>query len=312
MKTKYRLFFLVLIVISLFISCKVQPISGNGIALGTSCSITVYRGDKDIDEYFNEINREERLFSRNIDTSDISRVNKNAGIKKTEVSEETYKLVEYGLSLSRITDGAFNVAIGSLVDIWDDEKVPSDAEIQKALGLIDYNKVILTLEDMKYYIYLEDKGMQLDLGGIAKGYIAQKLGERIEEGIINLGGNIYVKGRDDDNPWKIGLQDPEKDRGDYFSIERICEGNVVTSGSYERYFIQDGIVYHHILDGSTGWPARGNVLSVSVIGPDGTTCDGLSTAFFVMGVEKTSEVLKRFSGYKCVFVLENHETVTLQ
>lgn len=302
----------VLIILGLFTSCTKKPISMTQLALGTTCRITIYEGEQNLDLYFDKINYYEHLFSRSIESSDVSRINKDAGIRWTKINKETYDLLEKAIQISYITEGAFNVAIGPLVDIWSNQVVPTNDEINNALKVIDYKLIKMKKEGSSYFVFLPKEGMQIDLGGIAKGYIAQQLGNMFEEGIINLGGNVFVKGRTENDPWKIGLQDPKLDRGEYFEIVRLNEGNVVTSGAYERYFIQDGVIYHHILDSATGWPSQGNVESVSIIGEDGTICDALSTAFFVLGPDKAEKILLEYKNYKCVFMLDNKEIVKLE
>jgi thiamine biosynthesis lipoprotein len=150
--------------------------------------------------------------------------------------------------------------------------------------------------------------MDIDLGGIAKGYAADKAKKTLAEhgvrqGLINLGGNVYALGaKEDGSDWRIGLRDPKGQEGSAFIIINLSDKAVVTSGGYERYFVQDGKTYHHILDPSTGYPAKSDLLSSSIIGTDSTLCDGLSTAVFVLGSEKGLALINRLEGYDCVLM----------
>jgi len=205
----------------IFASCtekQTEPISRTEFLLDTICSVKIFdRVNKDVlDSAFDEIKRLEKKLSTGIDDSEISIINSNAGFSKVVVSDETFEIVKSALEFSELSDGAFNAAIGPLVKLWGigtiDARVPSQEEIDIVLPLLDYRDI--DLNEQERSVFLKNKGMALDLGGIAKGYIADKtaklLREKgVESAIINLGGNVYLIGtKTSGEKWKIGLQDP--------------------------------------------------------------------------------------------------------
>ncbi len=285
--------------------------------MGTSVSITVY--DKDDREYlsgaFDLIYEIERKISNKIDSSYISQINKMAGKEEVVVPDDVFELIKYSLYISDNTEGLFNPLIGALSSLWaigtENAKVPEKSELDAALALVDRDDIVL--DDQKNSVYLKKEGMMLDLGGIGKGYAADAIKEyllskNVERAIINLGGNIYTIGRkSEDEAFKVGIMDPEES-GKYILLIDAENISVVTSGAYERFFEQDGALYHHILDSNTGYPYETDLLSASIITDESTLADGLSTAVFAGGTSYAKEIANKFS-VSIVLYTKNHEII---
>ena len=290
--------------------------------LGTVVRLTVWGADKALldralDDSMAEITRLESLLSVNIATSDVSKINANSG-RVVAVSPETKEVVALAIKNAEKTNGAFDPTIGSLVRLWGigtkNARVPSDSEIDAARALVDYRRVFLYEKGGKSYVAV-GRGQSLDLGGIAKGWIADRIDALLKErgvksAIVDLGGNIYAlgespKGRE----WKLGLQHPQKPRGEYFAVVDAVDISVVTSGAYERYFEKDGVRYHHILDPSTGRPAQSDLISVSVVSKKSADADALCTALFVMGLDRSAVFLKRHPDIQAVLVKGGNNAV---
>lgn len=310
-------------VISLItISCggeKFTPRADNRFLLGTVCILTLYEGESQeiYDEAFDLILKEEVLMSLQKGESDLARINGNAGDSPVEVSPDTYEVIKTALGYSFLSGGAFDPTIAPLVQLWgigEDSvgTVPPQNLIDEKKALTDYRKVVLGENDS---VFLEDKGMEIDLGGIAKGYIADKVrtflqSKGVNRGIINLGGNIIVLGsKPGDEPWKIGIQDPFDSRGNYIGIASVKDSTVVTSGIYERYFISEGKRFHHILDPVTGYPVENDLASVTILSRSSIDADALSTSLFVLGVEKGMALIETIGDAEAVFVTKDRKVI---
>ena len=308
-------------------------ISKTGFYLDTICSITVYgvhpesvlghelaaaEGDEEeqtrlvhqlITDAFLECDRYEKLLSKTIESSEISQINDAAG-QTVDVSTETSE------------DGLFDITIGKASALWDfheaeevagdeaaaESRLPDEAELAEAVKHVDFEKVKVN----GLSVQLEDAEMEIDLGGIAKGYIADRVTEFLSErgvvsAVVDLGGNIVtighkttelLPGLDTDTvttyPFNIGIKDPQSETGTLLAVFPAADKTVVTSGTYERFLIEDGVKYHHILDPKTGWPIDNDVLSVTIIAPKGCAvdADGLSTTCLALGVEKGMELIE--------------------
>jgi thiamine biosynthesis lipoprotein len=287
--------------------------------LGTTCNITIFGGDPDtaFGRVFERIEEIESLMSVNIEISEVSRVNAMAGKRPVEVSEDTLYVVQRALEVSRLSDGAFDITVGPLVSLWgigtEGARVPSESEIEDLLSLVDYRKV--AVDEDERTVFLEETGMRIDLGGVAKGFAADEAVRILESlgvsrGIIDFGGNIEVFGeKPGREPWRIGIQKPDSDRGSYVGIAEVGEVAVVSSGTYERFFIEEGTRYHHILDPSTGYPVRNRLESVSVIHPSSTEADALSTAAFSLGMEKGLDLIERLEDAEGIFLTEDRRAI---
>lgn len=286
-------------------------------ALSTICSQSIpqTKNSKDVLEESEQIlNQIEQSMSRFQEGSVVYQLNHSHG-QPVQVDENTFTVIQQALSLSEATDGAFNVSIGSLTDLWnitgENPRVPSPDEIQEALTHIDYSQVILSSQTQE--VTLPD-GMMLDLGGIAKGYAADQIiahyrSRGINSAILNLGGNVYVLGKKDNSTlYTVGIKDPVD--GSIFGTIQAENKAIVTSGGYERYFEQDGVRYHHILDGKTGYPAQSDLLSVTVICDSSITADALSTALFVMGSEQGLAFVQTMEGIDVLMIGQNSQIIT--
>lgn len=306
----------VILTLCLLTACGETPREGDltrtTYALGTVININLYDGGDDdlMEKLVNRITDIEAIMSIGIETSDISKVNAKAGIAPVEVSEETYKVLERALHYAALSEGRFDPTIGPIVGLWkigtEEARVPESSEIEEALTHVDYKKVQLNPDKMT--VYLETPDMSLDLGGIAKGYVADELAAmlsaaNIEKAMINLGGNIYAYGeKEGGNPFKVAVQTPYDTRNTYFGYVTIRNKTVVTSGPYERYFEQDGTVYHHIFDAATGYPTRGETVSVSIIAESSMEADALSTLLFTMSPEDGLALIETMEGTECIYV----------
>lgn len=286
--------------------------------MGTIFDITASGNDERLlertsKEAFEEIKRIDNLMSRYKEGSQVSLVNINAGIAPIRVGSELIEVLQEAIKISELSGGVFDVTIGPLTDLWgfDSEKniIPPKDKIEKLRDLVNYKK--LKIDEAASTVYLEDKGMMIDVGGIAKGYSltrAMKVFENagIRNFIINAGGNLILRGVKNGNPWKIGIQNP-RDESKLLGKVAITDISVATSGDYQRYFMKDGIRYHHILDPKTGFPAKG-LISATIIGNGKTSMDGYSSAVFILGAEKGGSLMKKI-GAEGIMVTEDGRTI---
>ncbi len=296
-----------------------EPVSRSELMLGTVCRITIYDNPQEaaFTEAFARIDAIEEQMSITRPESIVSKVNNEAGRNAVPVPVETFNVVQEAVHIARLSGGAFDPSIGPLVKAWgigtDNARVPAQNEISSLLNLVDYRKVVLDTE--KISIYLESPGMILDLGGIAKGYAADEVRkvlreQKVQSAIINLGGNVLTVGKKPDGSlWRIGIQDPAKDRGAYIMVLSIEDTAIVTSGPYERYFSIDDSLYHHILDTGTGYPVESDLGSVSIISGDSLIADALSTAFFAMGIEKGMALTESFESVEAAAVTWDNKII---
>src|SRR5437016_4496670 len=237
---------------------------------------------------FQEIRRLENMLSTWIETSELSRVNQAAGLEPVGVSAETFELLRRALEAAEYTEGGFNIAIGPAVQLWnipEDPQIPSAIELEIAAQYVDYRRI--HLDQTRRTVFLEKPGMRIDIGGIGKGFAAEKAAAVMREigatgGLVAVAGDFRVFGRrSDGTAWPIGIQHPRKPGKILATLDATDEA-VSTSGDYARYFMKDGVRYHHILDPKTLQPAR-LCQSVTIVAPDATTADALATGVFVMG-----------------------------
>ena len=204
--------------------------------------------------------------------------------------------MERALELYKKTEGAFDIAIYPVMQAWgfptQDYHVPDDDTLKEKLALADASKVKYDKDTRK--ISFDQDGMEIDLGGIAKGYTSSQIMQIYQDcgvtsGLVNLGGNVQALGcKTDGSKWRVAIQSPD-DTEEYLGILEIEDQAVITSGGYERYFEEDGVTYHHIIDPATGYPADSGLISVTIVSDDGTLADGLSTSLFIMGEEKAAQ-----------------------
>jgi len=262
------------------------------------------------DAVFSRLQEIENRMSANREGTEIYQVNQAAGKEPVRVSPDTLFVVRKALEYAKLSDGAFDPTIGPIVKLWnigmEGERIPEDSEIAAALPLVDWRSV--AVDERASTVFLSRRGMRMDLGAIAKGYAADEtarllLAHKVRAAIVDLGGNILVYGKKaNGSPWRVGVQHPFNDRGDYLGIVNMSGGTVVTSGVYERYFERDGKRYHHILDTRTGRPVENDLVSVSIISSSSIDADGLSTTLFALGREKGFALLKSLPGVEAIYV----------
>lgn len=320
-KKSIQLFFIGLFLLIFLTGCRSEQQdkaeSQSQLLLGTSCKITIYDkpGEEVFREAFARIREIEEKMSVHLEDSEISSINEAAGVHAVEVSGDTFRVIEKALAIAQLSDGAFDPTVGPLVEAWgigsDHARKPSQQEIDKILPLIDYSKVIL--DEKEHTVFLPEPGMALDLGGIAKGFAADEVasilrGHGVNKAIINLGGNVLTVGtRPDGTGWKIGVQNPESDRGAYLMIVRLTGQALVTSGPYERFFIDEGKRYHHILNTETGYPVETPFTSVSIIGEESFLADALSTACYSLSQEQGLDLIASIGGVHALYIDEDKQ-----
>ncbi|MBO4897430.1 MAG: FAD:protein FMN transferase [Clostridia bacterium] len=274
-------------------------------AMGTVMELRAYgkNADAALSAAEDEITRLDALLSRGFVNSEISEINKNGG---GEVSADTKAILQKGIKVSDKTDGAFDMCIAPLVDLWGfyskEYHVPASAEIAEILPKTDYNNLIFGGESVNL-----KNGAELDTGGIAKGYLSNRVIDIFKENgvdsaIISLGGNVQTLGKKADGSlWRVGIRDPE---GGLLGTLEALDKAVITSGGYQRFFEEDGKTYHHIIDPQTGMPAESGLVSVTIISSDGAKADALSTAVFVLGKDKGVTLWKNEGDFDMVLMTD--------
>jgi thiamine biosynthesis lipoprotein len=301
---------------SLFLlSCAQQDkmFKESRVLMDTYCTITVVSPSEKnareaIEAGFDEIKKLDKFLNNFEPDSEISTISREAGIKPVRVSKETLELIEKTIGISNMTDGAFDPTIAPVYKLWKfsgrpaNPSMPTRSAVEDALKLVSYKKIRINRTTSE--IYLEEKGMELDLGGIAKGYAADKAVEAIrakdiKAALVAIAGDIRGYGLSTSGKaWKIGIQDPrpenpdsEKPWEDIFASLYLKDSGISTAGDYQRFFIKDGKRYHHIIDPATGYPSESGLISVSVVAPEGYIADGTDTAILILGVEKGMKLL---------------------
>lgn len=281
--------------------------------LGSPFEVTAVANDTiKANEYIDlavaEVKRIEYLISDWIPTTQISEINRNAGVKPVKVDTEVFELVERAIKISQITNGAFDISYASMDKIWKFDGsmkvMPTEEAIKKSVAKIGYKNIILNPKE--HTIFLKLEGMKLGLGGIGQGYIADKVKDLLFSkgclsGIINVSGDINAWGKQPDGkPWTVGIVNP-LNKNKIFATFPIEDSAVETSGSYEKYVIFNGIRYSHIIDPRTGYPASG-IVSVSVFAKKTEIADAMATGIFVLGVEVGLDLVNQIKGIECIIV----------
>ncbi|MDI6801140.1 MAG: FAD:protein FMN transferase [Thermodesulfovibrionales bacterium] len=303
----HKIFFIILFLIMAACSpAKDKLYKETRSAMYTIVSITVSSNSEDkakraIDDAFAELGRLEKLLNYYSKDSEITLINRNAGIMPVVVSNETFELLEEAVYVSENTEGAFDITAGVIIDLWDIDKqiIPDEKSLSERVRLVGYKNIVLNKNSRT--VFLRKKGMQINPGGIIKGYAADKAAEVIKKrginsGIVAVGGDIKTFGiRPDSKPWKVGIQNPRQEdiggKDEITASVDLTDSAISTSGDYKRFFVKDGKVYHHILNPKTGYPAD-KCRSVTVIAKKGVHSDAFSTGIFVLGPQKGIEVLK--------------------
>lgn len=271
-----------------------QEYTSDVFAMDTYMTLTAYgeNAQEAVEAGIAEIQRLDDLLSTGKETSEVAQINANGG---GVLSEDTDYLVKRALDIYQSTNGAFDISIYPVMQLWGfttgNFAVPSESDLAAKLALVDAGKITLSEENGQTSISLPE-GMEIDLGGIAKGYTSGRVMEvmksyGIKSAVINLGGNAHVLGnKTDGSQWKVGIQDPEDENG-YLGGVNVTDKAIITSGGYERYFVDEdtGVKYHHIIDPKTGYSANNGLISVTIVSADSTLADGLSTSLFVLGTQ---------------------------
>ncbi|GHU20397.1 FAD:protein FMN transferase [Spirochaetia bacterium] len=297
--------------------------------LGTICNVNLFEGgtQKRYAEIFARLREIEDVMSANRAGTDLDRINQNAGLAPVKVDPELIAVLERALAFAEASEGAFDPTVGPLVKLWgigsDNARVPAQDEIDSALALINWRDLVIDREQGT--VFLLRPGMTLDLGAIAKGYAADeavRLAEKnkVKRALIDLGGNIFAHGARGGNglrtsgksaangsaPWRIGIQDPRDNRGAYIGVLQAVNKSIVTSGIYERFFVDpDGNRYHHLLSTRDGYPVNNGLLSVTIIADHSIDADGLSTSAFALGYEKGRALVESVPGADAIFIFED-------
>ena len=255
-------------------------------------------------------------FSANDADSELMEINFQAGKNAVRVHPDLFELIELGKKHSIAANSHLNIAIGPLVQTWrigfSDAKLPSKEEIQTLLQITNPEDIVL--DHSKQEVYLSKVGMRIDLGALAKGYIADKLKEFLEEqgvqsGMINLGGNILTIGENPtyQRPWRIGIQNPILDRGEHVAVIAISDASVVTSGIYERQLVVDGKTYHHIFDRKTGYPMETEVASLTIVAKKSVDCEIWTTRLFGQNPYNIIEEIEQQPGLEAFVITKNQK-----
>lgn len=280
--------------------------------MGTIISLTIYHPDAQalVAQAEVRLRDYEKRFSAHNPESDLMKVNQQAGIQPVKVAPDMFDLIQVGKEMSLKSDWAMNIAIGPLMKLWHigfkDAQVPSQAEIEATLKLIDPERI--QLDPATQSVFLEELGMELDLGAVAKGYFADRLKEffvehGVEAGIINLGGNVLTIGRSPKNLhgiWNIGVQNPHAIRGDLLGLVQVTDQSVVTSGIYERKLLVDGKEYHHIFDSKTGFPIDNEIASVTIVSDKSIDGELWTTVLFAHTPHKAVELVENLPGIEAL------------
>lgn len=243
--------------------------------------------------------------------SPLAAVNRAAGVAAVVVPDELLALIQRGQALGRLTDGAFDISWAALWGLWDfhaiPPRLPDRARLAERRALVDYRQIVV--DQAARTVFLPRAGMALGLGGIAKGYALAKAQEAlgrlgVRDYALSAGGQVLVGGhKHPGRLWHVGVRDPRGPAEDYFAVLELTDTSVSTSGDYERFFVVDGVRYHHVIDPRTGWPSRG-LASATIVTPDATLADALSTAVMVLGRERGLALLQRLEGVEGVLVDE--------
>lgn len=293
--------------------------SRTGFALNTSITIRIYHPDEHADEYLQQCfaicDRYEKICSRTSEESELFLINKQVKEGKLEftISDELESIISYGLAYGEHSDGAFDITIEPVSANWDFtadvHTVPDKSVIEDALSYVSYRDVEVGNNTLKF----AKAGMGLDLGGIAKGYIADKIKEyllenKVDSALIYLGGNVLCVGeKPDGSDFRIGIQMPFGEYQETIAAISCKDCSIVTSGIYERYFVKEDKMYHHILDPETGYPYENDLLGVTILSKKSVDGDGLSTTCFSLGLEEGKKLVDSLEDTYAVFITKDEK-----
>lgn len=284
--------------------------------MGTVISLTLFDNKPAlVERVYDYLQTMTNVLSANDEQSTLAKINRQAGVRPVAVDAETFDFIQRALAATRQYQDSFNVLIGPLVKLWKigfgGQTVPAKSAIATSLQRMNPDDVVL--DATQHTVFLTKRGMQLDLGAIAKGYFADRVKAQLQaagvtSGIIDLGGNVQTWG---DNPltadgrWHIGIQDPDESRGEALLTVVTPAQSFVTSGVRERYFRRNGRTYHHILDPQTGYPVRNDLLQVTIMTENSELAEVLSTVSFFKGPQAGQTLIEQLPGVDAIFVRDN-------
>lgn len=306
--------FCILTILGSCSSAKSDPLTYQDTLFDTVIQLRIYdsNADEALEACKKACEKYENLFSRTVNDSDIYRLN-HANGSPVELDDETISLLTLALKYCELSNGAFDITLAPVSDLWDFQNntgtLPEDSLIQEALSHVGYQKIILSGNTVQ----LSDPMTQIDLGGIAKGYIADQLKMllkeyNVEHALIDLGGNILtVGGKPDGTAFRIGIQKPFAQSGEALTYVEVTDQSVVSSGVYQRYFELDGTIYHHILDPHTGYPCQNHLYGVSILADSSADADALSTTCFALGPEAGMKLINSLDYAEAVFITDEYQ-----
>lgn len=290
-------------------------VSEERVLMGTQVIVKAVGDDRDhlqnaVNAAFAEVSRLERLMSNFMPETELSRINQQAGVAPVTVSRELFGVIKRSLFFSELSDGAFDISFASVGKLWNfrNAVLPSPDAVKAQLPFVDYRKI--ELNDQRSTVFLPSPQMEIGLGGIGKGYAMDRAmavlnAHGIRNAMVMAGGDTLIRGKNGDDVWRVGLRDPDKADG-ILAVLPLEDQAISTSGDYERFFIKDGVRYHHILDTRTGYPAT-LCRSVTILAPDATTSDALSTTVFVLGPERGLALIEQFEDVDAIIIDRNGE-----
>jgi len=312
----------VLIIIVIIISltgCSKQPIqtySKSNFQLNTLITITLFEDDEEtFQEIFNLIAYYEKILSMHLSDSELYNINKFAYDGPVTISTKMEEILNDSLHYYNLSDGLFDISIGPLVNLWDisddseNKKPPSKIEIEETIKYVGFENIKIIDNTIQF----SNPNNSIDLGGIAKGFIVDKIVDyltsiEVDKAILDFGGNIYVIGEKDINvPFVVGIQNPFDFRGEYVATVSVANKSVVTSGIYERYFEYDNNIYHHIINPFTGYPEDNSLASVTIISNSSLDGDALSTVVFLLGLDQGMQLIDQLDNIEAIFINKNKE-----
>lgn len=300
-----------------FSGCKskeTEPIQKTGMLLDTVIGISIYDSDNEklLDKSFDLCKTYETLFSPSITTSDIYKINHSGGAPVT-VSDATLEVIQKGIAYGERSDGLFDITIAPLSELWDFDHntgtIPDPDAIREAASHVNYQNIQIDGNQ----VCLSDPQSGIDLGGIAKGYIADRIrdylkSEGVKSAVINLGGNVLtLGGRPDGSPFRIGIRKPFSEDSESIAIAKVRNTSLVSSGNYQRYFKKDGKIYHHILNPQTGYPIDNTLYQVTILCDTSEDADALSTICYSLGLEKGLEFINSIPDVEALFVTSDEK-----
>ncbi|MFC0905992.1 FAD:protein FMN transferase [Clostridium sp. MT-14] len=300
------------IIYAFIIHNKKTYIIKNSYVLGTIVHIQIFgnRSEQLAEKALEKLRDIDDKMSVFKDYSEISKINRNAGLSPQIISSDTYFVIKKAVEYAELSGGSFDPTIGPLTSLWnigtEHERIPQKDEIDKKLSLVNYKDIIL--DEGTRSIKLKYKNQSIDVGGIAKGFAADTVKgllskHHVKSALIDLGGNIFALGRKcSGDLWSIGIQNPFKHRGEYIGIVNVKDKSLVTSGNYQRYFMNSGKKFHHILDPKTGYPSESSIVSASIISDNSIDGDGLSTGIYIMDVHKSMDLIESLPGIDAILI----------